>query len=144
MSRYIELDAVLNYISSGIKEEFPFLQLLSWATQGLGTIDVGERFERNIVMLYMDNHKVCLPDDVKYINSIKYTNVNPIEAAHGCGCNECIEEVTEDCCCISINHRIFVESQLNTQHFVPMRYMGNSTHKKCVTCKDMYNSNLYC
>jgi hypothetical protein len=141
MSRYIELDAVLNYIPSGIKDEFPFLQLLSWALQGLNTIDTQERLERNIVLLYTDNHKVCLPDDVKYINSVKYTLNNPLECAKECECEDCIEQVDEECCCISINHRIFVESQLNTHHFMPMRYMGNSRHNKCHTCNDVYNIN---
>ena len=139
MLQFIELDAVLNYVSSGIREEYNIPQLMSWAYHGLSHINTIERYERIKCLLEVCSHKVQLPDELVSINGVRYVPDNPMQSENCC--NECIEEVKEEkeCCCIFINHRLFIESQWHIKDFTPMRYMGNARSKWCKTCPDAHN-----
>jgi hypothetical protein len=169
MTKYIPINAVLNYIPQGIREEDDEINLLMWVMQGLRITQISQRFERIVCLFDLKDHKLVLPDDVQEINCVSYMNKAPDEKCQA-ECNSCIVDpcVTakfpydptavlgegiatskcrcnicqeEDCCThIQVNHRLFLESNFHSKNFMPLRYVGNQS-KLCNNCVDSFSSN---
>lgn len=94
MIDYVPLDTVLTYVSSAIrKEESDDQNILSWALQAYRTISIPARYQTEIQLLPIENHRVELPKGLKQINLVTYMSQNP--------CNDEMCEVLcarfEDC-----------------------------------------------
>jgi len=105
MVDYIKLEAVLNRIPIAIREQESEGNLLSYALDIYKEINVAHKYETNIVLLQLKDHKVKLPDDVKHINILTYQSNLPTPG-ECCELLRCADEVTCNLCqttCPDIN-----------------------------------------
>jgi len=165
MNTYVPIEAILNFIPKGIQEEDTKIQLLSYAMQGLRTLNIYQKYEYVNCIKWFDGHQLLLPEDVKDALSVRYMyNIDEYYSCnkecatniqYKCGCNN-------DCSCeysnttvteypdgstttktenrpvnsMFINHELYANSYEG--YSKPMKYVGNF-NSLCSKCNDRYN-----
>jgi hypothetical protein len=156
MTRYIPLNSVLNFIPKGVRdEEKDDTQLLSWALQGLRTLNISQRFEQNVCILEVKNHRVQLPDSIRKINSIHHLHREPTEEEANnfeccinqdvlCGCDISDLEPnddptsTENICRLPVYYQLFIDSNYFQNCWSYMKYTGVRKGLHCPSCPNLF------
>lgn len=153
--KYISLKSILNFIPNGIKNETTIDTLLDYAFSGYRQLNITQAYEYKVEVLPIVNHKVKLPDGLRLINNVTYSNTDL--------CNEDVNDINlcavdqsepvnvlppvtppseqKDPIWLTINYRLFVETEVCRMKFQPMRYIGVSKNVFCPGCPNLANHN---
>lgn len=116
MVNYVTLDAVMNYLPSAIIKNVDEGQIKSWVYQAYRTMEyLPEAEELRTVSIAINQHKAVLPEDVKRIVAVKYTDLMPSFSNIG------IAEIDENK--LFIYQKIFFSSEY-WRDAKPLRYKG--------------------
>jgi hypothetical protein len=153
---YKTLDHVLTFLPVELVNKVDDTeQFKSWALQFLRTMNFEGRFEQDLCLLRVENHKVALPSDIRRIKAIKYIGDDlPDEALTSL--QQCVVQSTEDdpdqyvnteitetttttatstivekktihySDQCSINKSLFVASVFYNQYCMPMKFIGRT------------------
>lgn len=143
---YVPIKAVLNYISSAIQEEQQSeMQLLSWALQGLRSVEFPQKYERKVCFLEVKDNKATLPTGWRELNLVTYLYQEPsssdIDSLAYCTQQEFAEDckdVEEKICKIPITFGLFVHSDYYNNNFRPLncKLKSKGIGTNCCTLKD--------
>lgn len=153
--KYISLKSILNFIPNGIKNETTIDTLLDYAFSAYRQLNISQAYEYKIEVLPIVNHKVRLPDGLVTINNVTYSNTDlcndDINDINLCSVDQTqtvnvtpdVTPVSEqkDPIWLTINYRLFIESEICKMKFQPMTYIGVAKNIFCPGCPNLANKN---
>jgi hypothetical protein len=136
------LNYVLNFIPNSLKEnQNDTEQWLSWALQASRSIQSQDLKLRNLTILAVEDHRVCLPKGLKRITDIKMLIKEPTEQElesltqavtydnYKEAAGDLTAEATESFTGYTIYHQLVLNSDYLKNNWQPMRYVGTAGHK---------------
>lgn len=134
MFKFVKLDSVLNFVSSYVKENFDTPQILQWANQAYRRLEMpGIQYDLKTVCIPVENHKATLPNDVRKVVGIWFTQQPIPEQSY----NIVVEVDNEDKSVILQQQLLLSSPWVNT--FVPLSYKGQNRQAiidEQLYCKD--------
>jgi len=150
MQNLLSIENIFNYLPRVIREEVnDDTQILSWALQGLRTIESPARYIKEIWFTKVNNHTAPLPKGLHKIYKVSFSTVEPIDGFCRCqGSDDPDMSIEKDC--VSIFHTLYLNSYRHTHGWQTLAYKGFSLSSQYVckvswgACKGYYSltSNL--
>lgn len=134
MFKFVKIDSVLNFVSSYVKENFDTPQILQWANQAYRRLEMpGIQYDLKTVVVPVENHKATLPNDVRKVVGIWFTEQPIPEQSY----NIVVEVDNEDRSVILQQQLLLSSPWVNT--FVPLSYKGQN--RKAIIDEQLYCKN---
>lgn len=142
MTKFVPIDAILNYIPETIKEEESHQQLKSWAFQSYSLLNFEFRWEYNYAIIPFENHKACLPTDALRIAYVGFSRFDYQDTINPYFTSNYPNGLDENDKRLIIYQQVWQDKSM-IEMYRPLRYVGSSPDlltNDCVNlvCKDCY------
>ena len=136
MIKFTKLDAVLNYVSKAVKEQADNPQLLQWANQAWRRLHLPNyQIDLKVVMVEVKDHKAELPDDVRKLVGVWYTQLPVPEDSY-----DIVVEVDKEKKMVILQQQLLLSSPW-FKSFNPLRYLGQN--KSAIIDEGLYNDSCF-
>lgn len=156
MINYTTINKVIPRLPKYVRDNYSSVELKSNILHAYRELGLRQQTESKVTLIELTDHKVQLPDEIKYINMATYANCHNIcetmeaEPDEICGCpeleiNECVTNYN------SIRYELntlFLNTKTHSNHFIPLKYeqsdyniCPNCPHTNCNTCNDTFSVN---
>ncbi len=141
MINYTDIKSVIPRLPKYIRNNYNQQELLSHALQAYRTLNLRQDVQEGVCLLEVENNKAQLPDFIKSIEMVTYSNTN-VSICDGLVNED--ETTCEDYSfseCVTNYNRIaytlnplFINTKYFTNNFIPLKYLQTDHNKLCNNC----------